>query len=98
MSVDKVCNILFTNVMPKATLVTDEAGIYKFVGTQYADHQTVWHAAAEYVNKEGYTTNNVENFFGVSKKAWLTSITSAVAALLGRIFVPLLAPLGPRHQ
>jgi transposase-like protein len=68
MSVDKVCNILFTNVMRKATLVTDEAGIYKFAGTQYGDHQTVWHAAAEYVNKAGYTTNNVENFFGVFKK------------------------------
>jgi transposase-like protein len=68
MSVDKVCNILFTNVMRKATLVTDEAGIYKFAGSQYGDHQTVWHAAAEYVNKAGYTTNNVENFFGVFKK------------------------------
>jgi transposase-like protein len=68
MNVDKVCNILFTNVMRKATLVTDEAGIYKFVGGQYADHQTVLHAGREYVNKDGYTTNNVENFFGIFKK------------------------------
>ncbi len=55
--------ILYTNVRRKATLVTDEAGVYKFIGTQYADHQTVLHAGREYVNKDGYTTNNVENFF-----------------------------------
>lgn len=67
-SVDKVCEIVFTNVLRKATLVTDEAGIYKFLGSQFADHQTVWHAANEYVNKEGYTTNNVENFFGQFKR------------------------------
>src|SRR5262245_40256467 len=64
MTVDKACNIVFTNVLRKATLVSDEAGLFKFVGSQYGDHQTVWHAAAEYVNQEGYTTNNVENFFG----------------------------------
>jgi transposase-like protein len=65
---DKVCNILFTNVMRKATLVTDESALYKFVGSQYGDHQTVLHAGREYVNKSGHTTNNVENFFGVFKK------------------------------
>lgn len=65
---DTVTNILFTNVRRKATLVTDESRLYSFVGTQYGDHQTVLHAGREYVNKEGYTTNNVENFFGVFKK------------------------------
>jgi hypothetical protein len=28
----------------------------------------VLHTAGKYVNKDGYTTNNVENFFGVFKK------------------------------
>jgi transposase-like protein len=65
---DKVIDILFTNIRRKATLVTDESGLYKFAGTQYADHQTVLHAGREYVNKDGYTTNNVENFFGIFKK------------------------------
>lgn len=68
MNVDKVCEIVFTNVVRKATLVSDEAGIYKFVGGQFADHQTVLHAGREYVNENGYTTNNVENFFGVFKR------------------------------
>ena len=35
---------------------------------QFGDHQTVIHTGREYVNKDGYTTNNVENFFGVFKK------------------------------
>lgn len=63
-----VREILFTNVARKATLVTDESGLYRSVGQAYADHQTVLHAAREYVNKMGFTTNNVENFFGVFKK------------------------------
>jgi transposase-like protein len=65
---DDVRTMLFTNVMRKATLVTDESGLYHAVGKAYGDHQTVIHTGREYVNKAGYTTNNVENFFGVFKK------------------------------
>ena len=65
---DKVCNILFTNIRRKATLVTDESKLYTFAGEQFADHQTVLHYGNEYVNKDGYTTNNVENFFGMFKR------------------------------
>jgi hypothetical protein len=67
-TVDEMCKIVFTNIRRKATLVTDEHGIYHFIGRQFGDHQTVFHAAREYVNKEGFTTNNVENFFGVFKR------------------------------
>jgi transposase-like protein len=65
---ETVMGILFTNVRRKATLVTDESRLYTFAGEQYADHQKVLHAGREYVNKNGYTTNNVENFFGIFKK------------------------------
>ena len=34
----------------------------------YRKHQTVLHTGREYVNKDGFTTNNVENFFGIFKK------------------------------
>lgn len=68
MTIDKLCAIVFTNALRKATLVTDEAGIFKAPGAQFGDHQTVWHAAGEYVNDQGFTTNNVENFFGVFKR------------------------------
>jgi hypothetical protein len=37
-------------------------------GWAYADHQKVLHTGREYVNKDGFTTNNVENFFGVFKR------------------------------
>ena len=65
---EKVGKILYTNVRRKAVLVTDESRLYDFSGTQYSEHQTVLHTASKYVNKDGYTTNNGENFFGVFKK------------------------------
>jgi transposase-like protein len=67
-TVEKIQEILFTNVMRKATLVTDEAGLYKSIGKAYGDHQTMNHTGREYVNAAGFTTNNVENFFGVFKR------------------------------
>jgi transposase-like protein len=50
-----ISRILWTNVHRGTTLVTDESALYKS-------------SRAEYVNKDGYTTNNVENFFGVFKR------------------------------
>lgn len=68
-SANQVSEILFTNVVRKATtLVTDESRLYTKAGTEYADHQTVLHTAKKYVNEAGFTTNHVENFFGVLKR------------------------------
>jgi transposase-like protein len=64
----KIQDILFQNVMRKATLVTDEAPLYLQMGAEFADHQKMKHSAKEYVNKLGFTTNNVENFFGIFKR------------------------------
>jgi transposase-like protein len=64
-----VREILVTNVDRKSTLVTDESRLYFQTGAEYADHQTVKHAAGNYVNKKGFHTNNVENFFGVFKRS-----------------------------
>jgi hypothetical protein len=63
-----VRDILVTNVLRSTTLVTDTSNLYTFTGKEFGDHQKVFHAANEYVNKQGFTTNNVENFFGVFKK------------------------------
>ena len=60
--------ILVKNASRRSTLVTDESRLYTLTGKEYAAHETVLHAGAEYVNKDGFTTNNVENFFGVFKK------------------------------
>lgn len=63
-----VREILVTNVSRKAALVTDESHLYDKVGREYGMHQTVLHAGREYVNRDGFTTNHVENFFGIFKK------------------------------
>ncbi len=65
---DTVRKILVTNVSRKAALVTDESALYAKVGEEYGMHQTVLHAGREYVNRDGFTTNHVENFFGIFKK------------------------------
>ena len=57
--------ILWTNVHRNTTLVTDESPLYR--KSDYK-RETVFHTINEYVNKDGYTTNNVENFFGIFKK------------------------------
>jgi transposase-like protein len=63
-----VRDILVTNASRKSTLVSDESKLYTRVGAEFAAHETVLHAGREYVNKGGFTTNNVENFFGTFKR------------------------------
>ena len=63
-----VHNILVENVSKKSTLVSDESKLYRKAGKDFFEHETVWHAANEYVNQMGFTTNNVENFFGTFKR------------------------------
>ncbi len=58
-----VRHVLVTNTSRKSTLVTDESPIYTKTGKEFAAHETMIHTGREYVNKRGYTTNNVENFF-----------------------------------
>ncbi len=63
-----VREILVKNASRKSTLVSDESKLYTKVGNEFNAHETVWHAANEYVNKMGFTTNNVENFIGTFKR------------------------------
>ncbi len=66
--VDVVRDVLVKNASRKSTLVTDESLLYTRTGKEFADHQTMVHSGREYVNKDGFTTNNVENFFGTFKR------------------------------
>jgi transposase-like protein len=68
-TLNNVREILFTNVDRKSTLVTDESHLYMVTGWEYAKHEKVKHSKGEYVNKKGFHTNNVENFFGVFKRS-----------------------------
>lgn len=63
-----VRDILVRNADRKSTLVTDESKLYGKVGKEFSGHQTVIHSGNNYKNKDGFTTNNVENFFGVFKR------------------------------
>ncbi len=65
---DVVRDVLVKNACRQSTLVTDESKLYTKVGTEYAAHQTMVHSGREYVNAAGFTTNNVENFFGMFKR------------------------------
>jgi transposase-like protein len=66
---DVVRDVLVRNASRKSTLVSDESKLYTKVGAEFAGHQTMVHSGREYVNKDGFTTNNVENFFGVFKRS-----------------------------
>jgi transposase-like protein len=65
----KVREIIVTNVDRNAILVTDESTLYDTPGQEFKDHQTVNHGKKAYVNRWGFHTNNVENFFGVFKRS-----------------------------
>lgn len=65
---DVARKFIVTNASRKSVLVTDEGGLYRKLGKEFASHQTLLHWGREYVNKDGFTTNNVENFFGTFKR------------------------------
>tara|TARA_R110000787_G_scaffold10953_1_gene36391 strand:+ start:169 stop:1116 length:948 start_codon:yes stop_codon:yes gene_type:complete len=62
--------ILRTQVRRESVLMTDEAGQYRNVGTEFVAHGTVNHGKNEYVRKGDATThsNTVEGFFSLLKR------------------------------
>jgi transposase-like protein len=68
---ETVREILVTNAHRSSELHTDESRLYIKVGAEFAAHKTIEHGVNQrgfYVGKDGQTTNNVENFFGVFKR------------------------------
>ena len=59
--------ILVTQVNRKSTLMTDDAGQYRVLGTEFARHQSVNHSIDEYVRGDAYT-NTVEGYFSILKR------------------------------
>ena len=68
---EDVREIVVTNADRKSTLVTDESRLYTKVGAEFAGHKKIKHATGKYVSKDGFTTNNVENYFGILKRGVL---------------------------
>jgi transposase-like protein len=70
-TVDNVAPIVRANVSKEAHLMTDQAKIYKKLGTEFSRHDTVNHQEDEYVRREGdtvITTNTIESYFSVFKR------------------------------
>lgn len=68
---ETVRELLVTNAHRSSDLHTDESRLYVKVGEEFSAHKTVnhgWNGRGFYVGKEGQTTNNVENFFGIFKR------------------------------
>ena len=67
-----IAYVVRTNVRRESNLQTDEAGMYKKLGTEFeGGHDTVLHAAHEYARREGerlVTTNTIENVFSVFRR------------------------------
>lgn len=62
-----VRDFIVKNADRKSRLHTDESRLYPRVGKEFADHETVNHAAKEYA-RDDVTTNSVEGFFGIFKR------------------------------
>lgn len=62
--------ILTKHLSEFAALLTDEAAVYKKIGTQFASHDSVNHGRGEYVNKirPWIHTNTVESSFAIMKR------------------------------
>lgn len=64
---ETIKRVLLENVHKATTLHTDESRLYKRVGLEFAAHESVHHAAGEYVRGKVHT-NNAENYFSVFKR------------------------------
>jgi len=64
---ENILPIIDKLVDKKAIVITDGFGAYRAVGKTHARHVIVMHSAGEYV-KDGFSTNNIENFWSHFKR------------------------------
>jgi transposase-like protein len=67
---ENVMRIVMDNIHYETVLHTDESGLYKNAGWDFAGHNTVVHSKGEYVRRTDRTihTNTVEGYFSVFKR------------------------------
>lgn len=70
--------ILKKHVSADAALMTDEAGVYKKIGKEFASHDSVNHSREEYVNaiRPWLHTNTVEGSFSILKRGLMGTFHS----------------------
>ena len=59
--------ILKENIAREATVYTDEAGQYRYLGREFADHDSVRHASGEW-GRGPVHTNTIEGYFSIFKR------------------------------
>ena len=59
--------IIMKNVDRSTTLMTDDAGQYRPIGTEFARHESVNHGIEEYVRGDAHS-NTVEGYFSILKR------------------------------
>jgi transposase-like protein len=64
---ETVAEIVSENISRESKLFTDESKLYRKVGYQFFDHETVRHTAKEYARGEVHT-NTVEGYFSIFKR------------------------------
>ena len=76
---------IVTQADRRSYLMTDEAVVYTSLGREFSGHGTVNHSADEYVRTGGFhTTNSVESFFALLKRAVYGQFHSVSEAHLHR--------------
>ena len=75
--------ILRTQVRRETALMTDEAGQYRNVGTEFASHEKVNHGKDEYVRGNAHS-NTVEGFFAILKRGVVGTFHHVSEAHLAR--------------
>jgi transposase-like protein len=64
---DTLKPILKSHVIDEAHLMTDDAGQYRHMGTEFSKHDVVAHSTGEYVRGNVHT-NTIEGFFSIFKR------------------------------
>jgi transposase-like protein len=75
--------IMVKHVSRKSDLMTDDAGQYRPIGTEFASHQTVNHGIEEYVRGDVHS-NTVEGFFSILKRGVIGTYHHVSEAHLSR--------------
>jgi len=65
-----VRNVLTEQVKRESAVMTDEAAYYRWVASEFADHQAVNHGAEEWVRGAAHT-NTLEGFFSIFKRGMM---------------------------
>lgn len=71
------------HVDKRANMMTDEAGIYRGLSTEFESHDFVTHSREEYARDDAYT-NTVEGFFSILKRGVFGTFHSVSSHHLGR--------------